>query len=326
MTWQKLLLNLKFGWTNNQFGTVFVYSIDVRQKVSLTILKFFIIMSTMISLSTEMKPMTMTEVREKCPYAFAVAPTNPSVSGKYVYANTETVINDMVKLGWYPVEAKQCRQKKNSKGIRSFHILAFQNDDVKVLNPNGGTEAYVRIILQNSHDGFNSFKFMMGVYRCVCSNGLVVSDAEFATFSIRHINYSFEELRGIVAQVIDNVPNVIKKMNVMNHTTLTEEQKRELAIETYKIRKGVAEEDQVKVDAATIADLLTPMRKEDEGNSLWNVFNILQEKMIKGGFAATGKNGKARKQRPIKSIKKDAEYNQRLWAIAERFVPVSIAA
>ena len=283
-------------------------------------------MSTMISLSNEMKPMTMDEVRKKCPYAFATVPTNPDVSGKYNQANTETVINDIAKLGWYPVEAKQCRQKKGSKGIRSFHILAFQNDNVKVLNPDGSTEAYVRIILQNSHDGFNSFKFMMGVYRCVCSNGLIVADAEFATFSIRHINYSFEELRGIVAQVIDNVPNVIKKMNVMNSTTLTEDQKNELAVETYKIRKGFKTEDQVRIDDATIADLLTPIREEDEGDSLWNVFNVLQEKMIKGGFSATGKNGKARKQRPIKSIKKDVEYNQRLWAIAERYMPASIAA
>ena len=31
----------------------------------------------MISLSNEMKPMTMAEVREKCPYAFATTPTNP---------------------------------------------------------------------------------------------------------------------------------------------------------------------------------------------------------------------------------------------------------
>ena len=280
----------------------------------------------MIHLSNEMNPMTMDEVREKCPYAFATVPTNPDVSGKYIQANTETVIEDMAKLGWYPVEAKQCRAKKGSKGIRSFHMIAMQNDNVKILNPDGGTEAYVRIIIQNSHDGFNSFKFMMGVYRCLCSNGLVVADAEFATFSIRHINYSFEELRGIVAKVIDNVPNVINKMNVMNKTVITDEQKRELAVETYKIRKGFDSEDKVRVDEPTITDLLTPIRPEDNGNTLWGVFNILQEKMIKGGFSATGKNGKARKQRPISSIKKDVDYNQKLWAIAERYMPATVAA
>ena len=283
-------------------------------------------MSTMISLSNEMPRMSMDEVKKACPYAFAVEPTNPGVSGKYIQANTETVIEDLGKLGWYPVQAKQCRAKKGSKGIRSFHMVALQNEKVKIINPNGGTEAYVRIILQNSHDGFNSFKFMMGLYRCICSNGLVVCDAEFSSFSIRHINYSFEELRGIVAKVINTVPGIIDKMNTMNRIVLTGDQKREMAVETYKIRKGINKEDKVKVDEFTIAELLSPVRSEDAGNTLWNVFNVLQEKMIKGGFSATGKNGKTRKQRPISSIKKDVDYNQRLWAVAERFMPAAIAA
>lgn len=280
-------------------------------------------MDTMISLSNEMNRMTMNDVRAKCPYAFAEAPTNPAVSSKYTYANTETVINDMAKLGWYPVEAKQCRQKKNSKGIRSFHVVAFQHDDVKIVNSKGEDEAYVRIVLQNSHDGFNSFRFMMGCYRMVCSNGCILSDAEFADFSIRHINYSFEELRDIVAEVMNQVPTVIDKMNAMNATILTDEQKRELAVETYKIRNGFTAEEKVNVDDQTVDDLLTPMRTEDDDNSLWNVFNVLQEKMIKGGFCAFGKNGKLRKQRPITSVKKDLDYNKKLWGCAIKFLPVA---
>ena len=285
-------------------------------------------MSTMIHLSNEMTPMTMNEVREKCPYAFAKAPTNPGVSGKYTYANTETVINDMAKLGWYPVEAKQCRKKKGSKGIRSFHMVAMESNDPRtsIVDQYGNPEAKVRIIIQNSHDGFNSFRFMMGVYRFICSNGMVVADAQFADFSIRHINYSFEELRGIVAEVMNQVPTTIAKMNAMSQTVLTDEQKREMAVETFKIRKGLEEKEKVNVDDDTISGLLQPVRKEDAGDSLWNVFNVLQEKMIKGGFSASGKNGKIRKQRPISSIKKGVDYNQKLWAIAERYMPATVAA
>ena len=275
----------------------------------------------MISLSNDFcTPLTEDQVRTACPYAFAEAPTNPGVSGKYIQANTATVIKDMEKMGWYPVQAKQCRAKKGSKGIRSFHMVAMQNDAITIPGPDGKTESYVRIIIQNSHDGFSSFKFMMGLYRCVCSNGLVVADAEFTTFSIRHINYSFEELLQVVNQAVAAVPGIREKTIAMRSTNLDYEQKRELAIATYKIRKGVSNQDELKVDDATIADLLTPVRKEDKGDSLWNVFNVLQEKMIKGGFSATGKNGKARKQRSIKSIKKDTEYNQQLWALAESYV------
>ena len=283
-------------------------------------------MDTMISLSKKMKRMTMDQVKEACPYVSKSTATNPGVSDKYRVANTEDVLNDLAKFGWYPVEAKQCRNKKGSKGIRSFHMVALQNDDVTIPDPNGGTEAYVRIILQNSHDGFNSFKFMMGLYRCVCSNGLVVCDAEFSVFSIRHINYTFEELRNLVEKVVATVPGIINKRDAMVNTELTDEQKREMAIETYKIRKGITDEVKVQVDEDTISELLYPTRKEDEGNTLWQVFNVLQEKMIKGGFYAPTKKGKTRKQRPISSIKKDADYNQRLWALAEKYMPATVAA
>ena len=282
----------------------------------------------MISLSNEMKPMTMDQVKAACPYAFAENPTNPAVSDKYIQANTETVINDMTKLGWYPVEAKQCRKKKNSKGIRSFHMVVMESDDPRtnIYGMGGELEAKVRIIIQNSHDGFNSFRFMVGAYRFVCENGMVIADAQFADFSIRHINYSFEELRGIVASVMEGIPATVSSINKMNSTILTDAQKQEMAVETLKIRKGLSKEDRITVNNETINELLTPIRQEDEGNSLWNVFNVLQEKMIKGTFFAPGKNGKNRKQRPITSIKKDLDYNQHLWAIAERYMPVTMAA
>ena len=42
---------------------------------------------------------------------------------------------------------------------------------------------------------------------------------------------------------------------------------------------------------------------------------------IKGGYSIMGINNKYRKQRRITSIKKDIEYNQRLWNVATKYVP-----
>lgn len=268
--------------------------------------------------------MTKEELRKACPMAFKSNPTNPNVSDRYVQANTETVIDDLSKLGWYPVQAKQCRRKKGSSGIRSLHFIAFQNPDVKIVKQNGdGTEtidAYPRIILTNSHDGFNSFKFMLGMYRLLCSNGLCVCDEEFENFSIRHINYTFDELRLVVKKSIEKVPNVVCTMNKMKETEVTDEQKREIATEVVKIRKGIDSNEKFDIDAATIMEILNPVREEDNANDLWTIFNICQEKLIKGGFMAIGNNNKVRKQRGITSIKKDLDYNQQLWAFATKYI------
>lgn len=271
--------------------------------------------------------LTKEELQKQCPMAFKELPTNPNVSGRYVQANTSTVIDDLAKLGWYPVQAKQCRNKKNSSGIRSFHMIAFQNPDIKITRTDDNGEnvidTYPRIILTNSHDGFNSFKFMLGLFRLVCSNGLVVCDNQMVNMSIRHMNYTFEELRMIVKTAIEEVPNIVNTMNEMRNIKLTDEQKQELATEVIKIRKGIEENETYEVEQDVVEDILTPVREEDKSNDLWTIFNICQEKLIKGGFFNKTNKNKLRKVKSITSIKKDMEYNQRLWLTASRYLKVA---
>lgn len=284
------------------------------------------------NLATEF--LSMDDVKRLCPAAFKTEPTNPNVSDKYIPANTATVIEDLAKLGWRPTQAKQCRQKKNSSGIRSFHMVAFQNPDVKICKPvtdaDGNTtevvDSYPRIILTNSHDGFNSFKFMVGLFRLVCSNGLVVCSDEMVNMSIRHVNYDFEALRLVVTNAIEQVPNIVNTMNTMKKTILTDDNKKELAMAVVKIRKELDDNQKIDIDEKTIMDILMPVRDEDNGDDLWTVFNVCQEKLIKGGFQSTGKNNKSRKQRSITSIKKDIEYNQQLWNLAMNYMPATATA
>ena len=267
--------------------------------------------------------LTEDDIRKTCPFAFKTSPTNPDVSDKYVQATTIDVVHDMAKLGWYPVVAKQCKTKKNSKGIRSFHLIAFQNPDVKVLNEKNDIEAFPRIILTNSHDGFNSFKFMVGLFRLVCSNGLVIADEEFSNMSIRHINYNFEELRKMVINSLKNLPNQIAVLNVMRKKVLSEDEKIKFATDAIKIRKGYNIEDKVEISKDTINEVLTPVRKEDNGNTLWHIYNIVQERIIKGRFSYAEKEKKLRKVRMITSIIKDLQINKELFNLANSYVKVS---
>lgn len=260
--------------------------------------------------------LSTSEIKQRCPLAYATAPTNPKVSDKYVQANTSTVIDDMAKLGWYPVEAKQKKARKNSSGIQSFHMIAFQNPDVKIMQGDD-VEAYPRIILTNSHDGMASFRFRVGLYRCICSNGLVICDENFADLTIRHINYTFDDLRHLVVKTMSELPAYIEIMNKMKQTTLDKSQKYDFALKMLKLRKNVSEDEQLNVSERTLVDILTPVRKEDEGDSLWNVFNVLQEKMIKGGvMVESGKEDKLRKMRPVKSFARDLSVNYKMFDTA----------
>lgn len=270
-----------------------------------------------------MSVMTKEEMRKKAPYIFATGATNPAVSQRYVFASTETIIDDMAKLGWGVVDCKQQRANKRSN-IRSFHMVAFQNPDVFITKTdesgNETVDCFPRIVLTNSHDGFNSFKFMVGIFRLVCSNGLVVATDTFADISIRHINYTFEELRSVVAKAILSVSDNISVMNEMQDTILTDEQKSNLATEALRIRNGVKDDEKFSVPEEDIDDILTPERTQDVGDDLWSVFNVLQEKIIRGNFRMKSKkNGKLRKARPITGVAKDIEINQNFFKVASAY-------
>ena len=264
--------------------------------------------------------MTKDEMRVKAPYIFADKPTNDGVSERYTLASTETVIDDMAKLGWRVTDCKQQRANKRSN-VRSFHMVSLQNPNVYI-EENGEIVAYPRIILTNSHDGFHSFKFMIGVFRLCCSNGLVIATQEFANVAIRHINYDFEELRKVVAQAVEATKKNIEVMNIMQETELSEEQKVDFATKAVAIRKGVKENEKMPIlSDDEVKEILEPVRKEDEGNDLWSVYNVLQEKIMKGDFHfGKTKLGKNRKARPITGAAKDIEVNQKLFETASSYL------
>ena len=56
--------------------------------------------------------LTKDQIRNSSPLVFADAPTNPDVSNRYLFVNTETIIDDLEKLGWLPVQAAQRKSRK----------------------------------------------------------------------------------------------------------------------------------------------------------------------------------------------------------------------
>jgi len=260
--------------------------------------------------------LTKEQIKNSAPLIFADTPTNPDVSNRYLFVNTETIIDDLEKLGWMPVQAAQRKARKKEGTIFSKHMVAFQNPNIKITSKDGD-DAYPRILLTNSHDGMQAFKFSVGIFRLVCSNGLVVADEQFSDFKIKHKGYTFEELRNVVRQAVEDLPNRVQVMNDMKNRILSEEEKRKLALDAMLIRAGVKT---LEYDEETIDDILEPKRKEDKGDDLWKVFNVVQEKITQGEFHAALKGAKVRKVRKIKSFEKDMKVNKELFKLATALV------
>ena len=279
-------------------------------------------MDMMISNNSADQVMTIDQLKKEVPFAFLDAPTR-EVSSKYVHVPTSRVIDDLMSMGWQPVQAAQRRGRAGKTSMFSKHMIKFQNPNL-IIKGNEGDDVFPQIILTNSHDGTQSFKFMMGLYRLVCSNGLVIADEEFASFKIRHMGYSFEDLQQLITNAVEELPKKVEVINTMKSVELTEKQQKDLAFKAFLLRQGIALESEqakeVKISDEVLENILETQRAEDAGNDLWVTFNRVQEAITQGGFQGALQGAKIRKVRKIKSFEKDLKLNQQLFDLALQYV------
>ena len=258
-----------------------------------------------------MQFLTKEEIQAKAP-AVASLQAASNVSEKYVHVPTMELIDDMAKLGWGVADVKQAGSKRGGEAFKK-HMVTFRNENVIIKGEDGET-VYPQILLSNSHDGLSSFQFRAGLFRLVCTNGLVISTQDFGSMRIRHKGYSFEELKKTVMELVEKLPVTVETLNKFREVTLSEEQKHELAMKAIGIRFG---ENGAEVD---INELLKPVRKEDEGSDLWTIFNVIQEKMVRGNFKYKTAKGRNKTARSIKNFNRDLQLNEQLYELAESFM------
>jgi hypothetical protein len=254
--------------------------------------------------------MTMEQIKETAPSIFQKKQKS-NLSEHYVHIPTDRVINDMMELGWKPCQAVEVKaRKKSTKGYQR-HMIKFFNPDITI-EGNNGDDVFPQILLTNSHDGLSSFKFQIGLFRLVCSNGMVVCDTNYGDFKLRHMGYTFTDLQTKINEAVESFPKLVEKINEFQSIELSDKQIEDFATRAAQVRFG----KNVKVD---INQLLVAERKADMGNSLWVVMNRVQEKLITGGCQYK-MGAKLRKARAIKNFNQDLKVNEQLWELAEEFV------
>jgi hypothetical protein len=225
------------------------------------------------------------------------------LSDKYVQTPTSRVVEDLMNLGWEVTKVQEVNSRKY-KGFQK-HLVVFRNPDIMIKGENGD-DSFPQILLTNSHDGKAAFNFRVGIFRLVCSNGLVVSDADFSNVSIRHMNYTFESLQVKINEIISKLPGLVNKINTFKAKTLTEAEMSDFAVKASQLRTK---------KTVNIMDVLSATRSQDQGNDLWVVFNRVQEKILGGSYTSGG-----RKARSVKNFQKDIQLNEQLFELAESYL------
>lgn len=246
------------------------------------------------------------------PSIFADSPS-PLVSNKYQFIKTSDVLGTLSEMGWNPREMSEVKARKP-------HTRGFQKHLVRLTNPefiatkNVGDEV-PEIVLTNSHNGKNSFSFRIGIYRLVCSNGLVIPTEEFENITIKHVGNMASQIQEVIGRMSQSFSTVFKDIQGMKSRTLTSSEIRSLSREALKTRSSVLQENLPSI----FDEILAVQRIEDEGNDLWKVYNRIQENLMNGNFEIKTKKG-SRKAPSIKSIDRGIKMNEGLWTLAKSYL------
>lgn len=256
-------------------------------------------------------------LQRSAPSAFAQSPAT-TVSNIYRQITTSSVINILRESGWYPVFAAEKRVlKENRLGFQKHMVVFKKREGAGWMQIN---ESLIpEIILTNSHDGCNAYQMQAGLFRLICSNGLIVADSTFETARIRHVGFNPEMVVNATSRVLDSVPVIAGKVEAFSKVELSPSEQRALGLSAL-----VAKHDPTPEEAANLNPdaVLRPRRSEDRKNDLWTTLNVIQENVLKGRTREViGKH----RAKEVRSIDKNISLNKALWTLAEKMNEIKSA-
>lgn len=224
------------------------------------------------------------------------------VSPKYKFVNTMDIVNKFGAYGWTPAEYNESYTKKY-QGFQT-HFVALEHADM----PKVG-DCKLRIIVINDHRAGRALQLKLGLFRTVCSNGLVIESSNFDSVSVRHIGNSVDEQ---VAAFIEKIAVVAEQLRhtiaKLQGTMLSPEQMMGFARKALEVRFT---SEKITDDMIKLVTYIN--RPEDASNDAWSVFNTVQENIIRGFEQGMD----LRRVRKITSVKRNLEVNTKLWQVLE---------
>jgi hypothetical protein len=252
------------------------------------------------------RPLTRDELIRSVPAAFsdhAAEGTSP----QYVFISTAELLDALLDAHFVVTQARQThiRRSRDAGSARHLLCLQHQRESVTLL------DAVPQVILINSHDGRCAWQLRAGLYRPVCTNGLLV---RLGDFGLIHVPHRGDVIRNVVDAALAMVREFSRigcVIERMHHTWLTPDQQYRFAQHALSIRYPGERHWPILAE-----HLLRPCRQADIGTDVWRVYNVVQENLMHGGIAGWSRTGRATRSRPVQAIREDVRINQALWQLA----------
>jgi len=278
------------------------------------------------------RTLSLDDVRAAAPSVFANNPF-PGMSSRYAFVPTASVVEQMMGEGWAVRQASQSFTRLDDHRGFQKHMIRFARleDIAKVnalttrdghsINREKPLAEFPEVVMVNSHDGSSTYQLFAGIFRLVCSNGLIVADQTFASLKVRHTGDA-NQIIGASYQILESADEIMGSVNAMKQIELTPAERKQFALGGAMVRYGVDKLEDVPVNYER---LLASRRYEDGAPTLWNTFNTVQENLMKGGqkirlgetkVSESGRLIRPCRTKQIKAVDATVKVNKSLWQMA----------
>jgi hypothetical protein len=250
--------------------------------------------------------LSLEAVRHRAPAVFAENAA-ARVTRAYRFISTSQVVGALVEAGFVPTDARQGRSKAGDSAGYARHLIRFRHARESVTL----VDAIPEIVLVNAHDGTSAYQLRAGLFRPLCTNGLIARIGDFGFISVPH-------RASVVADVVEGALRLTAQfqalggtVRAMAHRVLSPLERLGFAEAALGIRYPHADRLPYAADR-----VLEARRSGDAGDSLWQVYNVVQENLMRGGIAYQSARGRAMRTRRIGAIREDVRINTGLWQAA----------
>jgi len=184
------------------------------------------------------------------------------------------------------------------------------------VNAIASSEEVPEIILLNSHDGSSSYQLLAGVFRFVCSNGLIAGDI-VENVRVRHSGNVVDNVIEGATRILHNTEEVVARIGEYKGIELSQQESMLFAEAAMQLRWG----DDKPVSTT---GLLAANRYADNKNDLWTTFNRVQENLIKGGVAGRASTGRRTTTRAVGGVNENVKLNKALWTLADSMAALKL--
>ena len=236
----------------------------------------------------------------------------PGLSERYHFVPTQEIIAELGGHGFVPVSYQEQRVNKAQRRGFQKHMVRLRRAKERLRV----RDSVAEVVVVNSHDGSAALSLTAGIFRLVCSNGLMVSVKTIPEARIVHREYSAIRLKNAIEQIAGALPQIERTAKLWQEQLLPQRRILEFAEQAAALRWP----DKERRPHIDYAQLGAAKRPADATNSVWNVYNRVQERLVQGGFELTfGHNNAIRTARPLTGLERIITLNRDLWDLAASF-------